>query len=42
MLDAVPYTEMKPVSHSIDLVCNIVQLLHEGPGTCSHSAGALL
>jgi len=42
MLDAVHYTAVKPITHSIYLVCNIVHLLHEGPGTCSHSAGALL
>lgn len=42
MLDAVHYTEMKPVNHSIYLVCNNVQLLQEGPGTYSHSVGALL
>jgi len=42
MLAAVQCTEMKPINHSIYLVCNIVQLLHKGPGTCLHSAGALL
>lgn len=42
MLDAVHYTEIKPINHSVYLVCNIVKLLHEEPGTCSHSAGALL
>jgi len=41
MLAAVQYTEMKPINHSIYLVCNTVHLLHKGPGTCLHSAGAL-